>query len=209
VSALRVTVTGATGLIGPQLIAALHGLGAEVTVLSRDPARAEKTLGAVDAVRWDLMEQAAPAEALSGRDAVVHLAGEPVAQRWSAGAKRAIRASRVVGTRNLIEGISQAEERPPVLVSSSAIGYYGAHGEEPLDEDAPPGSDFLAEVCVAWETERLSWAYVWFRCAQGSCWTAAVARSGRCCRRFASASVARSPVAGSTSPGSTPTTWSG
>jgi uncharacterized protein (TIGR01777 family) len=166
VSALRVTVTGATGLIGPQLIAALHGLGAEVTVLSRDPARAEKTLGGVDAVHWDLMEQAAPAEALSGRDAVVHLAGEPVAQRWSASAKRAIRESRVVGTRNLIEGISRAEERPPVLVSSSAIGYYGAHGEEPLDEDAPPGSDFLAEVCVAWETEAARAAELGVRVVQ-------------------------------------------
>lgn len=165
-SALRVTVTGATGLIGPQLIAALHGLGAEVTVLSRDPARAGKTLDGIDAVRWDLMEEAAPAEALAGRDAVVHLAGEPVAQRWSASAKRAIRESRVIGTRNLIEGISQSEERPAVLVSSSAIGYYGAHGEEPLDEDAPPGDDFLAEVCVEWETEAARAAELGVRVVQ-------------------------------------------
>jgi uncharacterized protein len=165
-SALRVTVTGATGLIGPQLIAALHGLGAEITVLSRDPARAERTLDGVSAVGWDLMEEAAPAAALAGRDAVVHLAGEPVAQRWSTSAKRAIRASRVLGTRNLIEGISQAEQPPAVLVSSSAIGYYGAHGEEPLDEDAPPGDDFLAEVCVEWETESARAAELGLRVVQ-------------------------------------------
>jgi len=153
VSPLRVTVTGATGLIGPRLVAALRDRGAQVTVLSRDPERARRRLADVDAVRWDMMSEPAPVEALAGRDAVLHLAGEPVAQRWSAEAKRAIRESRVVGTRNLIEGLRAAEQRPPVLVSSSATGYYGPHGEEPLDEDAAPGGDFLAQVCVEWEAE--------------------------------------------------------
>jgi uncharacterized protein (TIGR01777 family) len=158
VSALRVTVTGASGLIGRRLVAALLERGAEVTVLSRDPARARAKLGEVEAVRWDLMSEPAPVAALAGRNAVVHLAGEPVAQRWSEQAKRAIRESRVSGTRNLIAGLaladrSHAGERPAALISSSAIGYYGAHGEEPLDEDAPPGSDFLAQVCAAWEEE--------------------------------------------------------
>ena len=152
-SPLRVTVTGATGLIGPRLVAALRDRGAQVTVLSRDPERARRRLADVDAVRWDMMSEPAPVEALAGRDAVLHLAGEPVAQRWSAEAKRAIRESRVVGTRNLIEGLRAAEQRPPVLVSSSATGYYGPHGEEPLDEDAAPGGDFLAQVCVEWEAE--------------------------------------------------------
>ena len=110
----------------------------------------------VDAVAWDPLSEPAPPAALVDRDAVIHLAGAPVAQRWSEQAKRAIRDSRTSGTRNLIEGLQRAHqselgEPPRVLVSSSAIGYYGAHGEEPLDEDAPPGSDFLAEVCVAWE----------------------------------------------------------
>jgi hypothetical protein len=149
----RVTVTGATGLIGPQLVAALGDRGVQVTVLSRDPARAQERLGAVEAIAWDPLEQPAPAHALAGRDAIVHLAGAPVAQRWSASAKRAIRESRVLGTRNLIEGLRASEPRPAVLVSSSAIGYYGAHGEEPLDEEAPAGRDFLAEVCVEWERE--------------------------------------------------------
>jgi uncharacterized protein (TIGR01777 family) len=155
VSVRAVTVTGATGLIGSTLVSALLDQGAQVTVLTRDPQRARARLGDVEAVGWDLMREPAPAGALAGRDAVVHLAGEPVAQRWSAKAKRAIRDSRVTGTRNLLEGFGGSEpgERPRTLVSSSAIGYYGPHGEEPLDEDAPPGRDFLARVCREWESE--------------------------------------------------------
>lgn len=154
--ALRVTVTGATGLIGPAVVAALTDRGDEVTVLSRDPDRARAKLGPeVQALRWNLMSEPAPAQALAGRDAVVHLAGEPVAQRWSEQAKRAIRDSRVVGTRNLVEGLRAlvADVRPDTLVSSSATGYYGPRGAEPIDEEAPAGEDFLARVCVAWESE--------------------------------------------------------
>jgi uncharacterized protein len=154
--AVRVTVTGATGLIGSSLVASLLERGAQVTVLTRDPARARARLGDVEAVAWDLMSEPAPAQALTGRDAVLHLAGEPVAQRWSAKVKQAIRKSRTIGTGNLVEGLASVAEadggeHPQTLISSSAIGYYGAHGEEPLDEDTPAGDDFLAEVCVAWE----------------------------------------------------------
>jgi uncharacterized protein (TIGR01777 family) len=154
---MRVTLTGATGLIGTTLLARLAAYGAEVTVLSRDPARAEARLG-VHAIGWDLLNERAPTEALEGRDAVVHLAGENVAQRWTASAKRAIRESRVIGTRHLVEGLRECGSdggrgRPKVVVSASAVGYYGAHGEEPLDEEAPAGRDFLAEVCVAWEAQ--------------------------------------------------------
>jgi uncharacterized protein (TIGR01777 family) len=147
----RATVTGATGLIGPRLVRELQADGWEVTVLSRDPERARAKLGDVEAFAWDLMSEPAPVAALEGRDGVVHLAGEPVAQRWSARAKRAIRDSRVAGTEHLLEGLRGTEQRPKVLVSSSATGYYGPHGLEPLDEEAPPGNDFLAEICVAWE----------------------------------------------------------
>jgi uncharacterized protein (TIGR01777 family) len=155
---MRVTVTGATGLIGPHVIGALQQRGAQVSVLTRDAERARKRLdeaglAPVEAFDWDLIGEPAPTQALEGRDAVVHLAGENVAQRWSASAKRAIRESRVTGTRNLLAGLSAAEHAPGTLVSSSAIGYYGARGEEPLDEEAPPGRDFLAEVCVEWERE--------------------------------------------------------
>ncbi len=153
---MKVAITGATGLIGPGLIAALRERGDEVTVLSRDPDQARETLtGDVQAHRWDPLSAPAPAQALAGRDAVVHLAGAPVAQRWSARAKRAIRDSRVEGTRNLVRGLREldAAARPRVLVSSSAIGYYGAHGPEPIDEEAPAGDDFLARVCVDWEAQ--------------------------------------------------------
>jgi uncharacterized protein len=149
--AMRVTVTGATGLIGTSLVAAMRERGTQVTVLTRDPDRARARLGAVEAVGWNMLDDPAPAAALEERDAIVHLAGEPVAQRWSAKVKRAIRDSRVRGTANLLEGVALARSRPALLLSSSATGYYGAHGEEPLDEDAPPGGDFLARVCVDWE----------------------------------------------------------
>jgi uncharacterized protein (TIGR01777 family) len=147
---MRVTVTGATGLIGLQLISALKARGDEVTVLSRDPERAGQRL-AVRAVAWDPLVDSAPVSALADADAVVHLAGEPVAQRWSAHVKEQIRVSRVKGTANLVAGLRDAGPRPRVLVSSSASGYYGDRGDEPLTEAATPGSDFLAEVCQEWE----------------------------------------------------------
>lgn len=151
---MRVAITGASGLIGRAVTAELLGRGAEVTALSRDPERARSALpDEVEAVAWQSLKEPAPASALAGRRAVVHLAGEPVAQRWSARAKRAIHESRVLGTRNLVRGIAAAEPRPGVLVCSSAVGIYGPRREEPLDEDAPPGSGFLAETCVAWEHE--------------------------------------------------------
>jgi uncharacterized protein (TIGR01777 family) len=151
---MNVTVTGATGLIGTKLVHALRARGDDVTVLTRSPERAQAKLG-VEALAWDPLAGPAPAEALRGRDAVVHLAGEPVAQRWNDESRRAILESREVGTRNLVAGLrALAEgERPRVVVSSSAVGYYGKHGDEPVPESAPAGDDFLARVCVAWERE--------------------------------------------------------
>ena len=149
---MKVAITGATGLIGTRLVKALELRGDDVTVLSRNPQRAEATLG-VEAVGWDSLAEPAPTEALDGRDAVIHLAGEPVAQRWTESVKRAILTSREVGTRNLVAGISAANPRPTILLSSSAVGYYGKHGDELIDEGTPAGTDFLASVCVAWERE--------------------------------------------------------
>ena len=150
----RVTLTGATGLLGTRLVRALRERGDEVTVLSRRPERAREAFGGdVEAHAWDPGAGPAPAAALAGRDAVVHLAGEDVAQRWSDASKRRIHDSREQGTRNLVAGLRAAEPRPAALVSSSAVGYYGPHGDEPLPEDTPPGGDFLARVCVAWERE--------------------------------------------------------
>jgi hypothetical protein len=150
---MKVTLTGATGLIGTGIVRALRARGDAVTVLTREPDRARGALGDVEAHAWRPLEEPAPAAALSGRDAVVHLAGEPVGQRWNDESRHAIRASREVGTRNLVAGLAAAEDRPGVLVSASGVDYYGPRGDEPVTEDAPPGNDFLAQVCVAWERE--------------------------------------------------------
>lgn len=153
---MRITVTGATGMIGRAVVSALLERGDEVTALSRDPTRARETLGEVRALEWrDPKSEPPPAEALEAQDGVMHLLGEPIAQRWSAEAKREIRDSRVLATRNLVAAIRRLEERPAALVSQSASGIYGARGDEPLEESAPAGADFLAGVVVAWEAEAL------------------------------------------------------
>jgi uncharacterized protein (TIGR01777 family) len=153
---MKVAVTGATGVIGREIVRALLRRGDDVTVLSRDAARARERLPGVQAVEWkDPKRQPAPAEALSGRDAVVHLLGETVAQRWSEDARREIRDSRVLGTRNLVEGIAAAEPRPKVLLSQSGSDAYGPHGDERVDESAPAGvgDHFLTQVTAGWEAE--------------------------------------------------------
>jgi uncharacterized protein len=148
-----ITVSGASGMIGRRLVQELQRQGWAVTILSREPIRAQHALGEVETYRWDPVEEPAPAQALAGRDAVAHLAGAPVSERWTPAVRRAIRDSRVTGTENLITALRESEPRPKVLVSSSASGYYGARGSEPIDEEASPGRDFLAEVCVAWEAK--------------------------------------------------------
>jgi uncharacterized protein (TIGR01777 family) len=160
-----VTVSGATGLIGTRLVGELQDAGWSVTVLSRDPARARERLGVLDAQHWDPLAEPAPVAALSGRDAVVSLAGAPIAQRWSAAAKRAIRDTRVQGTENLLAGLRAADRRPAVLLSASATGYYGSRGSEPLDEEAHPGEGFLAGVCEEWEEAAAQGAELGMRVA--------------------------------------------
>lgn len=155
----RVILTGATGLIGRQLFGALRERGYEIVVFSRNPEQARRQLpGAAEYVAWAPTPGGGWTAALDGADAVIHLAGAPIAQgligvRWTPAYKREIMASRVEGTRAIVEAIAAAPRKPATLVSASAIGYYGHRGAEPLDESAPPGSDFLAEVCVAWERE--------------------------------------------------------
>ncbi len=149
---MKIVITGATGLIGPRLVRDLVARGDEVTVLSRSPEKATAALD-VPAVRWDAENDVAPVSALSGADAVVHLAGAPVAQRWNAEAKAAIVDSREAGTRHLVAGLAEAHPRPATLVSSSAVGYYGKHGDELVTEDTAAGTDFLADACVRWERE--------------------------------------------------------
>ena len=152
---MKVAVTGATGMIGRGLVAALRDRGDEVVVLSRNPDKAKEALGAgVEAQAWAEPEsEPAPAGAFADADAVVHLAGEPVDQRWSDEARKKIRESRELGTRNLVAGLREAGPRVRALVSASASGYYGARGDERVAEDEPPGDDFLADVVVRWERE--------------------------------------------------------
>jgi uncharacterized protein len=150
-----VAVTGATGTIGRAVVQALLERGDDVIALSRDPERATSVLGEeVEAFAWaDPKTEPAPPEALREAEAVIHLLGEPVAQRWTDAAKREIRDSRVLGTRNLVETLTKTGARLQALVSQSATGWYGAHGKEPLDETAPAANDFLAEVVRDWEAE--------------------------------------------------------
>jgi hypothetical protein len=154
---VRILVTGATGLLGRALCERAIERHHEVVALSRDENRAAQRLGPlVTTVAWPRPEAEPPsAAALAGADAIVHLLGEPVDQRWTPAARERIRDSRVLGTRQLVEGVLalDQDDRPAVLVSQSATGYYGARGDEPLDESANPGNDFLAEVVQAWEAE--------------------------------------------------------
>jgi uncharacterized protein len=148
-----VAVTGASGFVGSALIDHLAALGHDVVALSRSP-----RAGGGPRVRWAAYDPLSPTscrDAVQGCDAVVHLAGEGLFdRRWSKARMAALRASRVDGTRALVEGIALASPRPRVLVSGSAIGYYGPRPPDVvLDESSPPGDDFLAELCVAWERE--------------------------------------------------------
>jgi uncharacterized protein (TIGR01777 family) len=152
---MRVVITGATGTIGLALADALRARGDQVVALSRDPERGQRVLGdGAELYGWaDPTGEPPPAESLRGTDAVVHLLGEPIAQRWSDDAKQRIRDSRIKSTQQLVQALSGLPdgERPGVLVSQSAVGYYGPRGDAPLDEKSSAGHDFLAEIVVDWE----------------------------------------------------------
>ncbi len=153
----RVVVTGATGTIGRAVCWALADRGDQVVALSRESDRARQALGGeIDVTAWpDPTHGPPPSSALSGADAVIHLLGEPVAQRWTDSAKARIRDSRVLSTRMLVTGLRELPDadRPAVLISQSATGFYGPQGDQNLAEDAPPGDDFLATVVSDWEAE--------------------------------------------------------
>lgn len=153
---MRALVTGATGFVGRHLLARLPG---PALALSRDAARAERTLATFDvrAFEWDSEDDAPiPSEAFEGVDVIFNLAGESIAEgKWTDEKKRRIRDSRVVGTRKLVEAISVLESPPRVLVSASAVGWYGDRGDAVLTEDEPPATDFLGSVCVEWEREAM------------------------------------------------------
>ena len=144
---MKVVISGASGLVGGALARHLEANGHDVwRLVRRTPNRNE--------VYWNIDEQRVETTALTGADVVVHLAGEPIAgARWSTEKKRRIKDSRVLGTRLLVRELSGLSSPPRVLISASAIGYYGNGGDAELTESSPPGRNFLAEVCTAWEAE--------------------------------------------------------
>ncbi len=141
----RVAVTGSSGLIGSALVPRLRSEGAEVLRLVRRPPQA------ADEARWDPDAGSIDAAALEGVDAVVHLSGEEVAERWTEEKKRRIRASRVESTRLVASTLAGLARKPRVLVAASAVGIYGNRGEEVLTEESAPGGGFLAGVVREWE----------------------------------------------------------
>jgi uncharacterized protein (TIGR01777 family) len=148
---VNITISGASGLIGRRLLKLLAKDGHSLTALSRH-AGTNLPPGVRLSV-WDPARGEPPVDGIRDADAVIHLAGVPVAQRWNERVKSDIRESRVAGTRNLVQALARLPRKPKVLICSSATGYYGSRGDELLSESSAPGSDFLSEVCVAWENE--------------------------------------------------------
>ena len=155
---MKIAITGATGLVGSRLVEKLNQEGHQILVFTRNPNKAQKVFPAsafsnLEIVQYTPQESGEWQKSVSGCDAVVNLAGEPIAERWSSQQKKAIMESRQIGTRKLVEAISMAENKPQVLVSGSAIGYYGTSETTVFKEDSAPGNDFLAQVCQNWEAE--------------------------------------------------------
>jgi uncharacterized protein len=148
---MKCVVSGGTGFIGRRIVAALLRNGDYVGVWSRKPGLEKRA--AVQSFLWDPLAGDPPEDSIGKMDAVLHLAGETVAQRWNPEVKRRIRDSRVLGTRRLVDAIGRAVHKPRVLVAASAIGIYGDRGDEVLTESSAPGPGFLADVCREWEAE--------------------------------------------------------
>ncbi len=145
---MRVLITGASGLIGKALQTSFAEKGYEMLLASRNAPTDDQH------IQWSIEDGFTEPERLEGIDVVVHLAGENVSGlRWTDEKKKAIRDSRVLGTRNVVEAISKLKSKPKVLIASSAIGFYGERGDDEVTESSSPGDNFLAEVTKAWETE--------------------------------------------------------
>jgi uncharacterized protein (TIGR01777 family) len=143
---MNIALTGASGFIARHLVPKLRQAGRDVRALGRRP------FGSLPFYQWDSSKEPAQG-ALESCDAVIHLAGETVAQRWTAESKRRIRTSRVEGTRNLVAALSKLAKKPSVLLAASAVGIYGSRGDELLTETSAAGSGFLAGLSKEWETE--------------------------------------------------------
>ena len=151
---MKIAISGASGFIGRRLLKTLANAGHELHVLSRHAGT--NLPPGVRLSIWNPATGEPPPDSLRDAEAVVHLAGENIAQRWTPEARRRIRESRVEGTRNLVRALSRLPSRPGALICASAIGYYGSRGDEVLTESSPAGEGFLTEVCLEWENEALA-----------------------------------------------------
>ena len=150
---MKIVLTGATGMIGSLLTERLSKSHHSLVLLSRKP----PSEISVANKQWLVWQPGASGEwerAIDGADAVINLAGEPIAgKRWTPKQKEILRSSRIDGTKALVDAIAKAQVKPKLMISASAVGYYGPHGDEALNEDSKPGDDFLARLCVDWEAQ--------------------------------------------------------
>jgi hypothetical protein len=149
---MKILITGGTGFVGKQLTSRLIQEGNEVTILTRSLKESGQPPKGISYLQGDPTQKGPWQEAIPGHDVIINLAGASI---WSDEYKKLIRDSRVFTTRNIIEGIPSKFEKEISLFSTSAVGYYGFHGDEELDEESPPGNDFLARLAIEWEAEAL------------------------------------------------------
>ncbi|MFM2377864.1 MAG: hypothetical protein RLZZ143_440 [Cyanobacteriota bacterium] len=154
---MKIAITGATGFVGSRLVVKLYDRGDDILILTRNPDKAgriypKSIYPKIEIIPYIATESGDWQKEISGCDAVINLAGEPISERWTGEVKQAIVASRQIGTEKIVEAIALAAQKPQVLINSSAIGYYGTSETASFDENSPPGGDFLADVCKKWET---------------------------------------------------------
>ncbi|WP_310481402.1 TIGR01777 family oxidoreductase [Chamaesiphon sp. VAR_48_metabat_403] len=150
---MKIAIAGATGFVGSRLVERLQTQGHEILILTRNPQQANNRFPQAQVVGYNPLRSGEWQQSISGCNAVINLAGEPIAEkRWTPAQKQTILESRQIGTQKIVEAINTASVKPQVLINASAIGYYGTSETDKFTETSPAGNDFLAEVCTKWET---------------------------------------------------------
>ncbi len=149
---MKIAIAGATGFVGSRLVEQLQAQGHQIIILTRSPQKVSDRFRQAQIIGYNPLKSGEWQESISGCDAVINLAGEPIAEkRWTPAQKRVMMESRQIGTQKIVEAITKAAIKPAVLINASAIGYYGTSETSKFDETSPAGTDFLAEVCTNWE----------------------------------------------------------